>query len=96
MDQSAPTDDEDAEEVERVTADDLCQAQINVYNTFCELSATRSWIESNPLRINYTEVHAWASLNRLMLQPWELEALRRLDVIWIAAHAKVQQQQATS
>jgi len=56
-----------------------------VWTWFCELSAARTYDDGRPQPISYTEIKSWAYLTGRQPQPWEVEWLRELDAVWLAA-----------
>lgn len=54
----------------------------HLWQTFLELHRTRpAGFGVSP--ISFTELDAWQRLKRWPLEPWEVEAIRKLDDIWI-------------
>lgn len=58
-----------------------------VWNAFAALSQARQWHSHGPQPISFPEVQAWASANRLPLEPHHVEAIRALDAVWLE-HAR--------
>lgn len=53
-----------------------------VWDVFSELNITRqAGFAPNP--ITYQEILAWVQLTGLMLEPWEVSALKQLDVAFL-------------
>jgi len=50
-----------------------------LWNWFCDLASARAG--RSPL--TWAEVDAWARLNAVMLRPWEVRMLRKLDRLWL-------------
>jgi len=55
----------------------------HVWAYFLELSSTRPIGYSGPLPITYQEIAAWKELTDTPLSPWEVEAIKRLDRIYV-------------
>lgn len=54
-----------------------------VLEWFFDLSNTgRTWRNGFPSALSSTEIWSWCQLNGIVLEPWELRLLRRLDVSW--------------
>lgn len=60
-----------------------------LWDWFLSLHIARRYNEAGPQPIGYAEIDAWARLTRTPIAPWEVEALRSLDMTWLAkgAHA---------
>lgn len=55
-----------------------------IWAVFFELCSGRtSGFGLNPL--SWTDIKAWSDLHAIRLQPWELDALKRLDAVWLRA-----------
>lgn len=55
---------------------------------FAKLSHTRTWGMASPMPISYLEIKAYTDLTGDRLTPWEIETIRRMDVVFIHEHAK--------
>ena len=77
---------EEDEDLDEIQLDDLNESQVQVFMYFNELGATRGSDYGNPLRITYAEVYAWACLKSVALRHWELEAITRLDQLWLETY----------
>ena len=59
-----------------------------VWTWFAELSCARAHGPHGQQPIPYAEIEAWARLTGRQPQPWEVEWLRELDAVWLAAPKK--------
>lgn len=57
---------------------------------FAELTAARSNGFGAPQPISWSDMAAWARLTGLRLWPWEAQALRALDLVWLSTWSEVQ------
>ena len=55
----------------------------HVWTAFLLLNNTRGQGFSGPLPISYQEIDAWQRMTQNMLLPWEIEAVKRLDAIYL-------------
>jgi len=55
----------------------------HVWSAFCTLSNTRTAGYSGPNAISYYEIKAWKDLTDTPLKSWEVEALKRLDAVYL-------------
>ena len=53
-----------------------------------ELNAARGSSGFGPLPIGYEAILAWTTLTGTIIRPSEVEALRRLDALWITESGK--------
>lgn len=65
---------------------ELWAAAEHIWEWFLELHAARP-TALGPQPISYGEIAAWATVNRLSPQLWELDALRAVDGSWRSALA---------
>jgi hypothetical protein len=61
-----------------------------LWNTFWDLSAGRQSGFGGPLRISYPDFAAYAALQHIDLEGWEIDSLREMDAAFLA---EVQAQQ---
>jgi hypothetical protein len=54
-----------------------------VWQWFCDLSAGRTWHMAGPNPIAYSEIEAYARLNRWPMRSDHVEAIRALDAVFI-------------
>lgn len=52
---------------------------------FYDMACARQMGYSEPCSLSWVEMRAWAELQGLMLEPWQVQILRRLDQMWLAA-----------
>lgn len=57
----------------------------HIWAWFVDLAHSRSAGIGGPSALSYAEIHAWAETTRTAPTPFEVEALRHLDRIWLAA-----------
>ena len=50
---------------------------------FSSVANARSYSQSGPNPIPWTEMECWTRIQRVDLAPWEADVLSRLDVIWL-------------
>lgn len=55
----------------------------HVWSAFCILSNSRSAGFSGPNPITYEQIKAWKELTETPLASWEVEAIKRLDVVYL-------------
>ncbi|CAB4139429.1 hypothetical protein UFOVP346_46 [uncultured Caudovirales phage] len=55
----------------------------NVWSVFLFLNATRGQGTNGVLPISYQEIKAWAELTQRELSPWEVDAITRLDRVYM-------------
>tara|TARA_R110000822_G_scaffold29328_2_gene86438 strand:+ start:248 stop:592 length:345 start_codon:yes stop_codon:yes gene_type:complete len=55
----------------------------HVWSAFCSLSNSRASGFSGPSPITYTEIQSWKEATQTPLYPWEVEAIKRIDVVYI-------------
>ncbi len=55
----------------------------HVWSAFITLSNTRGSGFSGPSPITYTEIQSWKEATQTPLHTWELEAIKRLDVVYM-------------
>jgi hypothetical protein len=90
-DQNGVTLRENLEQVERQTkrrpADldgpEFPYAVSHIWSAFVSLSSARSQGFSGPLPISYTEMKAWMELTQTYLQPFEVDAVKKLDSTYL-------------
>lgn len=56
----------------------------HLWQTFLELHRARP-AGFGPSPICFAEIDAWQRLKRWPLEPWEVEAIRKLDDLWLEA-----------
>jgi hypothetical protein len=54
-----------------------------VWTAFLLLNNTRGQGFSGPLPISYQEIDAWQRMTQNTLLPWEIEAVKRLDAVYL-------------
>ena len=90
-DQEGVTEREHLQEVERQTGK-TPQALIgpqfptlvsHIWSAFISLSNGRSMGFSGPNPIGYEQIKAWKELTETPLKAWEIEAIKRLDVVYL-------------
>jgi hypothetical protein len=59
----------------------------HLWQTFLELHRTRP-TGFGPSPISFFEIDAWQRLKRWPLDPWEVEAIRKLDDLWLDGQAE--------
>ena len=55
----------------------------HVWFAFISLSNSRQAGMSGPNALSYTEIKAWKELTETPLKAWEVEAIKRLDVVYM-------------
>ena len=55
----------------------------HVWSAFSSLSNTRMAGFSGPSPITYTEIKSWKETTQTPLDPWEVEAIKRIDVVYM-------------
>lgn len=56
----------------------------HIWEYFAELNKTRSFSDAGPSSISWQEFRAWRLENKLRLDPWERDALFKLDDTFIS------------
>ena len=91
-DQSGVTEREHLEQVERQTGRKIEALEpptefpvliSHVWSAFITLSNSRSAGFSGPNPITYEQIKAWKELTETPLASWEVEAIKRLDVVYL-------------
>jgi hypothetical protein len=59
-----------------------------VWTAFLLLNSTRGQGFSGPLPISYQEIDAWQRITNNTLLPWEIEAIKRLDAVYLRVVTK--------
>jgi len=59
-----------------------------VWTVFLLLNNTRGQGFSGPLPISYQEIDAWQRMTKNTLLPWEIEAIKRLDAVYLKVVTK--------
>lgn len=54
-----------------------------LWRWFVELNQGRGNSGFGPCALSYLEIEAWSRLNRVVLMPHELKALKQLDVVYL-------------
>lgn len=59
----------------------LPQEAAFIWSWYLDLSTCRQYMpmSGTPLRLSYSELLAWATLNHIDLEPWQLRAIRLID-----------------
>lgn len=60
----------------------LPESIAHVWGYFEELHLDRTNNGFGPNRITSTNIKDWCELNRIRLERWEIQAIRRIDLIW--------------
>lgn len=55
----------------------------HVWSAFISLSNARAAGFSGPSPITYTEIKSWKETTQTPLDPWEVEAVKRIDVVYM-------------
>ena len=55
----------------------------HVWSAFVALSNSRAVGMSGPNALTYTEIKSWMELTETPLRAWEIEAIKRLDVVYL-------------
>jgi len=63
-----------------------------LFSWFADLCGSRPNYGFGPTRITYCELEAWASLNRIRPEPWEVKALRAMDSAWLSAFEELKKE----
>lgn len=82
---------EHLQEVERQTGQtplplvgpEFPEEMLHVWSAFLSLNGTRSAGFSGPLPISYSEMKSWMELTGNYLSPWEVEAIKKLDAVYM-------------
>ena len=59
------------------------QLMSHVWSAFCVLSNSRTAGFSGPNPITYEEIKAWKELTETPIAPWEIEAIKSLDTVYM-------------
>jgi hypothetical protein len=59
-----------------------------LWRVFSELHSCRGNSGFGPLRITYADIDAFQRVSGVMLQPWELDAIRRADAAYLTQWAE--------
>lgn len=59
----------------------------HVWDTFMDLHRTRWASQHGPLPITYAEIQSRTVMQRDRLKPWEVQAIRALDDLWLSEAA---------
>ena len=59
------------------------QLMSHVWSAFCVLSNSRTQGFSGPNPITYEQIKSWKELTETPIAPWEIEALKRVDVVYM-------------
>jgi hypothetical protein len=54
-----------------------------IWEWFRELSPGRMITEFGPGNLTYTEIKAWADLKRIPIKPWEVDAIKWIDSVYL-------------
>mgnify|MGYP003679058543 FL=1 len=88
-DQNGTTEREHLEQVERQTGRKVEALEpptpfpmllSHVWSAFISLSTSRGSGMNGPLPIGYGQIKAWKELTETSISPWEIEAIKRLDL----------------
>ena len=90
-DQSGVTQRDHLEQVERQTGrrpealdgPDFPELMAHVWSAFISLSKTRTVGYSGPNPISYEQIKAWKELTETPISAWEIEAVNRLDAVYL-------------
>lgn len=91
-DQNGVTEREHLEQVERQTGrrvealeppTQFPQALSHVWSAFIALSNSRGSGFSGPSPITYEQIKAWKELTETPVVPWEVDAIKRLDTVYM-------------
>lgn len=55
----------------------------HIWSAFIALSNSRTGGMSGPNAITYSDIKAWKELTETPLKAWEVEAIKRLDVVYL-------------
>lgn len=58
-----------------------------LWSIFCELHSCRGSTAVAPQRITYGDLDAFQRVSGIRLQPWEREAIRQADALYLRDHA---------
>jgi hypothetical protein len=73
---------------ELLNAPELPEYLVYLWNYFMELSRARGNNGFGPSPLAYSEIQAWARLTKQALDAWELDAILKLDVLFLNAKSK--------
>lgn len=59
-----------------------------VWTAFLLLNQTRGQGMNGPLPISYQEIESWMRMTDNRLLPWEIEAIKRLDAVYLKVVSK--------
>jgi hypothetical protein len=59
------------------------EEMLHVWSAFLSLSGTRSAGFSGPLPITYSEIRSWMEVTGNYLSPWEVDAVKKLDAVYL-------------
>ena len=59
------------------------QLMSHVWSAFCVLSNSRTQGFSGPNPITYEQIKAWKELTETPVAPWEIEAIKSLDTVYM-------------
>ena len=90
-DQNGTTEREHLEQVERQTGrrpialdgPDFPALVSHIWSAFIILSNSRTAGFSGPNPITYEQIKAWKELTETIIAPWEIEAIKRLDRVYM-------------
>jgi len=54
-----------------------------IWSAYCSLNSARTAGFSGPNPITYTEIKAWKELTETPLKAWDIQAIKRLDQVFI-------------
>ena len=64
-----------------------------LWHDFLELHDSRGSTGFGPMRITFSDLHAWQTMRGLRLQGWELDAIRRADNAWLKDYGERQKKE---
>lgn len=59
-----------------------------LWSDFLDLHASRGSNGFGPSRITFVDIDAWERVNRLKLRPWQIDAIRKADIAFLASLPK--------
>tara|TARA_R110000868_G_scaffold22246_2_gene91350 strand:- start:2813 stop:3007 length:195 start_codon:yes stop_codon:yes gene_type:complete len=55
----------------------------HVWSAFISLSSSRGSGFSGPAPITFEQIKAWKELTETSIEPWEIEAIKRIDLLYL-------------
>ena len=59
-----------------------------IWMWWCEVQTARQSSGFGPLPISFSEIYAWSVLTQRLLQPWEVQAMRDIDQVYLTESMK--------